>query len=308
MNVIENNFYEIIKSKNELLKIFNYIYNYNYNILLYSTNGFPIDLFINELIKKKFNINTIYKTECIWEKNIYYYENKFFFEIDLINPNFSKNYELLINFIAYLIKIKNIYNKKHLIIIKHIDLFKEEFSILKILLEKYSSNVYFICTTYKISSIEDAIKSRFTCFRIPLFKTYEIQTILNNYLNKSLNEYLAKSNSRNLIFAIFISEIENKEPHLITEEFCNLKYPPLYNFIKTFNKKKYNLEDIRKISYNCFQYNITISDILQDYIYIKKNINTIIIEKAADLEHKLNLTNKGREPIYIEALLCYILL
>ena len=48
MNVIENNFYEIIKSKNELLKIFNYIYNYNYNILLYSTNGFPIDLFINE--------------------------------------------------------------------------------------------------------------------------------------------------------------------------------------------------------------------------------------------------------------------
>ena len=308
MNEIENNFYNIIESKNELFKIFNFIKKYNYNILLYSCDGFPIDLFIDELIKKKFDIHTIIKNENTWEKNIDYYENKHFFEINLMNPNFSKNYELLTNFIAYLIKIKNIYNEKHLIIIKHINLLKEQFSILKILLEKYSSNVYFICTTYKISSIENAIKSRFTCFRIPLFKTNEINIIFENYFNKKLNKYLIKYNCRNLIFAVFISEIENKEPHLITEEFCNLKYPPMYNFIKTFNKKKYNLEDIRKISYNCFQYNVTISDILRDYIYITKKINCDIIEKAAYLEHNLNLTNKGREPIYIEAFLCYVLL
>jgi len=308
MNEIEKNFYNIIESNNELFKIFNFIKKYNYNILLYSTNGFPIDLFINELIKKKFNICTIIKNENTWERNINYYENKHFFEIDLMNPNFSKNYELLTNFIAYLIKSRNIYNKKHLIIIKHINLLKEQFSVLKILLEKYSSNVYFICTTYKISSIESAIKSRFTCFRIPLFKTNEINIIFNNYLNKNLNKYLIKYNCRNLIFSLFISEIENKEPHLVTEEFCNLKFPPMYNFIKTFNKKKYNLEDIRKISYNCFQYNITICDILQYYTYITKKTNSYIIEKAADLEHNLNLTNKGREPIYIEAFLCYVLL
>ena len=308
MNEIENNFYKIIESNNELFKIFNFIKNYNYNILLYSANGFPIDFFINELIKKKFNICTIIKNETTWEKNIYYYENKHFFEIDLMNPNFSKNFELLTNFIAYLIKIRNIYNEKHLIIIKHINLLKEEFSVFKILLEKYSSNVYFICTTYKISSIEDAIKSRFTSFRIPLFKTNEINVFFNNYLNKNLNKYLIKYNCRNLIFALFIAEIENKEPHLITEEFCNLKYPPMYNFIKTFNKKKYNLENIRKIAYNCFQYNITITDILHDYLYITKKKNCDIIEKAANLEHNLNLTNKGREPIYIEAFICYILL
>tara|TARA_B110000483_G_scaffold202203_1_gene243695 strand:+ start:1415 stop:1603 length:189 start_codon:yes stop_codon:yes gene_type:complete len=62
------------------------------------------------------------------------------------------------------------------------------------------------------------------------------------------------------------------------------------------------------MSYYCFQYNITISDILNDYIYIVKNIDINIIEKAAELDHKLNLTNKGRHPIYIEAFLCYILL
>ena len=53
MNEIENNFYNIIESNNKLFKIFNFIKKYNYNILLYSTNGFPIDFFINEVIKKK---------------------------------------------------------------------------------------------------------------------------------------------------------------------------------------------------------------------------------------------------------------
>tara|TARA_B110000858_G_scaffold2862_1_gene3318 strand:+ start:11257 stop:12183 length:927 start_codon:yes stop_codon:yes gene_type:complete len=308
MNDIQNNFFSIIESKNELNNAFNFIIKYNYNILLYCNNGFPLDFFIDEIIKKKFNISTIFKTENIWGKNITYYENRFFFEINLINPNFSKNYELLTSFIGYLIKIKNIHNGKHLIIIKHIDLLKEQFSILKILLEKYSSNVFFICTTFKISTIEDAIKSRFTFFRIPLFKTCEIDEIFKNILNKKLNNFLLKSNCRNLIFSLFISEIEDKEPHLITEDFCNLKFPPIYNFIKKYNKKKNNLDDIRKMSYNCFQYNITIQDILHDYIYTVKKIDIDIIQKAADIEHKLNLTNKGREPIYIESFLCYILL
>ena len=43
-------------------------------------------------------------------------------------------------------------------------------------------------------------------------------------------------------------------------------------------------------------------------IYILQKKNCDIIEKAADLEHNLNLTNKGREPIYIEAFICYLLL
>tara|TARA_Y100000389_G_scaffold52592_1_gene48394 strand:- start:2044 stop:2184 length:141 start_codon:yes stop_codon:yes gene_type:complete len=44
-------------------------------------------------------------------------------------------------------------------------------------------------------------------------------------------------------------------------------------------------------------------------IYIlQKKKNCDIIEKAVDLEHNLNLTNKGREPIYIEAFICYLLL
>ena len=46
-----------------------------------------------------------------------------------------------------------------------------------------------------------------------------------------------------------------------------------------------------------------------DEQYIKDVISKAnIIKIAADLEHKLILTNKGREPIYIECLLTQLLL
>jgi len=200
--------------------------------------------------------------------------------------------------------------KKHLIIIKHIDILRSSFSVLKILLENFSNNAYFICTTYSYSGIEYPIISRFTLFKIRLFTNLEIIQIFNKFFNKSLNKFLIRHDMRNILFAVFISDIELKEPELITYEFCTLNFPPLYDFIKNSNKKNYNLDKIRNFSYNCFQYNISIKDIILDFIKINNNNNKKceIIKIAADLEHKLITTNKGREPIYIENLLTKILL
>jgi len=310
-NKLKNNFLNIINDNYNLNYNFNNIVNNNFNFLIYSIYGFPIELLVDEIIKKKYNLNYINKIEYQWEKCINYYENPHFIEINLINPNITKNKESLTKFILNILKNKPITSDKHLIIIKNIDIFKEHFSVLKILLEIFSKNAYFICTTYKMSVIENAIISRFTNIRIPLFQNIEIQNIFDKYFNKKLNKYLIENNTRNLTFSIFISNVEDKEPHLINEEFCKLKYPP---FINIFNKKN-NIEDIRKISYNCFQYNVTIKDIISDWIIINK-INNIKIKKsfddivkyASDLEHKLTYTNKGREAIFIELLLCHILL
>lgn len=307
---IEDNFYNIIKNNNNLYNNFNFIIKYDFNILLYSKYGFPLDLLINEIIKKKYKLDFIYKKECTWDKSIIYYENYYFIEIDLMNPSLPKDYTFLTKFILHILKNKNISGLKHLIIIKHINILREYYSVLKILLESYASNAYFICTTYSISSIEAPIISRFTCFRIPLLKNDEIQYIFIKFFNKKLNKYLIENNSRNLIFCIFIANVEEKQPELITKEYCILNFPPLYNFITKFNKKKYNLDDIRTFSYNCFQYNIKIDDIISDILKIIPNLKnkTELISIGAELEHKLISTNRGREPIYIEALLCYILL
>lgn len=309
-NIFKRKIDIIIEENEELKKKVNYIKNYDFNILIYSKYGFPLDLFLDEIIKKKYNIkNEIYRTELVWNKNIIYNENKFFFEIDLMNPQLPKDFSFLNEFILTILKTKNILFNKHLIIIKHINILRNQFSVLKILLENFSKNVFFICTTYNISNIENAILSRFTYFRIPLFKTEEIESIFEKHLNIKLNKYLVDNRCRNIIFALFISDVEKKQPELITKEFCTFNYPPLYKFIKNFKKNSKSLNEIRIFSYNCFQYNIKIIDILSDILKIIPNKDKAnIIKIASEIENKLILTNKGREPIYIENLLINVLL
>jgi len=305
-NEFSNNFLKIINRNDYYKQQLQFIINFKNNILLYTSIGFPIDLYINEIIKKKFNITTIYRTECTWNKQVIYNENQYFFELDLLNPNMPKDYSFITELILHIIKSKNLINDKHFIIIKNIDLLEKYFFAFRILLERFSNNVYFLCTTFKFSKIESPIKSRFTLFRIPLFQHDDIINIFKD-LNINLNEHLIKNKTRNIINALFLAQIEKNEPHLITYEFCNYNFPPLYDFIKN---KKYDLNDIRLLSYKCCQYNISIKQITFDLFKstINNNNKKKLIKIACDIDNLLCNTNKGREPIYIECLLCQFLL
>lgn len=274
------------------------------NYLFYSSYGFPFDLFIDDIIMKRFNINHIYRKEVIWNKSIIYNENQYFFEFDLDNPNMTKKYEVLTELLLSIIKTKPIMNGKHLIIIKNIDKLNEFFFSFRIILERYSHNCFFICSTNKISKIEAPIKSRFCLFRIRLFTNNEIIKIFNSNLKISLNGNLIKNNCRNIIFAIFIAQTELYEPQLITEEFCNLNYPPIKDFVST----NFSLNDLRQLSYKYSQYNLGIKDLSLDLLKIHKNKYKLILDNSIELENLLNNSNKGREPIYIEALLSQVLL
>jgi len=304
------NYYEIF-SKNfedficdDYKKYLDFCIKSQNNILLYTRIGFPIDLYIDEIVKKKFNLKQIYKKECIWDKNVIYYENQYYFEIDLFNPEF-KDYSLIDKFISSIIKTKNLIDK-HFIVIKNIDLLNKKFNSFRIILEKYYYNVYFLCSTFNFSKIENPIKSRFTNLRIPLFTHEDIKNIFKK-LNIKLNRFLLENKTRNIINALFITQVEKNEPHLINYEFCNLNYPPLLSFIKS---KKYDIEDIRNLSYKLCQYNINILQLTLDLLKIfnsnKKKENIIIL--AQEIDNMLVLSNKGREPIYIECYLSNILL
>jgi len=301
-NKFQINFGEIINEIEEYKKILNYSIYFNQNLLFYSYIGFPIDLFIDEIIKKKFNIKQIYRKEIIWNKTIIYNENQYFFEIDLDNPNMPRKLNNLNDMLLFIIKTKSINTEKHLIIIKNIDKLNENFFAFRIILERYYNNCYFICYTNKINKIETPIKSRFFLFRLRLFKTEEIELIYNKYFKIELNKNLI--NNRNIIFNIFISQTEKFEPLLVDDDFCNLHYPPL----KTFLKSKYSLYDIRQLSYKYCQYNIGICEIVEDLLKIDKKNYKKIIEISVKLDELLNNTNRCREPMYIEAFLCQILI
>ena len=300
---LKNNFKNIINEIPEFNIIFQKYANYEYNLLLYSYIGYPIELLIDEFIKIKFNIQILNKKELIWNKNVPYFENQYFFEIDLNNPNIPNDYSFLTEMILFIIKNKPVTGNKHLIILKNIDKLDEYAFAFRIILEKFYNNVYFICTTHKISKIESPIKSRFSLIRLRLFTNEEITLIFNKYLNSEQ----VICNNRNIIFCIFLSQVKINEPHLITTEFCNFNYPLIQNFLET----KYDLYDIRQLSYKLSQYNLSIMDITNDFIKIYKNNNMKLIELikiAANVDYILTISNKGREPIYIENLLCQILI
>lgn len=300
----KNNFSEIINKIEDYSSIINFTVKSTSNCLFYSYNGFPYDLFIDEIIRKKFNLTVIYRNELIWNKTIIYNENQYFFEIDLDNPNMPKKFINLTEMLLSIIKTKAIVNNKHLIIIKNIDKIEEHFFAFRIILERFYHNAYFICTTNKISKIELPIKSRFSLFRIRLFTTKEIEMIFNNNLNIKLNENLIKNNCRNIIFAIFIAQTEIYEPLLVDEDFCNFNYPP----IKSFVNSNFTINDIRQLSYKYCQYNLTIKDLTMDLLRLYKKKHKLIINTGVELENLFNNSNKGREPIYLEALLCQLLL
>ena len=199
--IIDNNKRYKIILKNILLS--------SNNKLLYSPIGFPIDSFLNTLLIQIFNIKPPFnKTEHIWEKSIIYIENQHYIDIDLMNPENIKNIEKITSFLLHIISSKNVKMKKHYIVIKHVDLLSSLFCDFRIILEKYSHNVIFICTTHYITRLEPPIRSRFSTFRIPLFTFEEIQNIFSNYLNISMNDYLFETKPRNIVKALFISEID----------------------------------------------------------------------------------------------------
>jgi hypothetical protein len=308
------------------------------NKLLYTPIGFPINIFLNRLLIIIFNIKSPFnKTEHIWEKSIIYIENQYYIEIDLMNPENIKNIEKITSFLLHIITSKNVKMKKHYIVIKHIDLLSALFCDFRIILEKYSHNVVFICTTHFITKLETPIKSRFSTFRIPLFTFDEIQNIFNNYLNISMNDYLLEIKTRDIIKSLFISEIERhpSSSEILTKEFVEFNFPPFVEFIKNYNKNRNNLYDIRSLSYKCCQYNLSILQIIQDFIklvdygtyylnircsypydidnvnnidIIKKNLKIEIIKIGLDIDYLLSQTNKCKEPLYIENLLCQLLI
>lgn len=302
-NNFKNNFKNIIANIDEFNILLNAYAKIDHNLLLFSYIGFPIDLLIDEIIKLRFNIINLNKKELTWNKNIIYYENQYFLEIDLNNPNMPNDYTFLTDMILFIIKNRPMINNKHLIVIKNIDKLEEYSYAFRIILERYYNNVYFICTTNKIAKIETPIKSRFSLIRLRLFTLNEIDTIFHHYFNY---QNKIKIMSRNIIFNIFLLQVYINEPLLITEEFCKFNYPPIHDFIKS----KYDLTDIRQFAYKLSQFNITIVDVIIDLLKMnyENDKKMEIIKIGAEIDYLLSLSNKGREPIFIENLLCQILI
>ena len=186
------------------------------NLLIYGVYGFPLDMLWKEALLKRFNISKFSPITCIWGKDIQYLETPYYIHIDLDNPSIPRDIDVLQDFLKSVITIKNVISERHIIILENIDSFVNKntnMNAFRVLLERFSKNVWFICTTYRIGKMESPLKSRFYCIRVPLSTETEVRSILN-----------------------YIDQIDNKNE--VQNENINTEIQPKKSKIKKRKKKE----------------------------------------------------------------------
>lgn len=319
------------------------------NILMYGVYGFPLDMLWKEALLRRFNIEKFLPISCIWGKDIQYMETPYYIHIDLENPCMPRDIEVLQDFLKSVITSKNIISERHIIILENIDSFVNKntnMNAFRVLLERFSKNVWFICTTYRIGKMESPLKSRFYCIRVPLSTEAEIHSILN-YIdgNDNKNKEEDENNKKEKIKKIKKRKKKEKdedEDGMIQEDkkdtesiqimtrniflaftmpkytdekmywLSSLSFPPLYDYIT--NNELPSIESIRTIIYRAFQCGISISELTKDIIEIciqrgdKENDIHHITAEFSKYEHMASQSKGTRILLYMEYMLHYIMI
>ena len=275
------------------------------NILLYGATGFPMNMIWESIFKEMFGTN-YYKNTLMWHNKLTYVETPYYFEIDMADPNNSKELDILSVFIKEIVQHKCVHSTRHIIVINNIERLcarRSSYSF-RVLLERYSANAIFICTTTHFGSIESPLTSRCINIRVPLPTNNEISNIMTS-LELTHHHLLISNGCRDIYFTLYVHWLSTHMPEIITEEFCNYDTLGLVDLLK--NKKKNTIEDIRnfvsKISvHDPALENITV-DILNTISNTKKKSE--FIKKATEIEYMFATTEGHRKPLYIELLLNY---
>lgn len=271
------------------------------NILMYGAPEFPKSLLWECIFADKYG--SFRKTRNVWRNQINYLETPYFFEVDVADPQHPKDIEILSNFIKDIVQHPCVLNRRHIIVVNNIDkiCMRGSTYAFRVLLERFSSNALFVCTTTKLSSIEKPLLSRCIDMRIPLPSTEQLQSIFQD-LNIPFHPFLIQNNCCDIYFAVFIAYMTMISPESVTNELCKYKIPKFYEFI---TKKNISIEDIRQFTSQISVHDVSISNILHDLLIHTKTLKKKheLIEYSAKIDYMCNLTHGYRKPLYIELLL-----
>lgn len=270
------------------------------NVLLYGSEGFPQPVLWDIALQSKHG--TFHRNTCVWEKQWIYEETPYFFELDFMNPGQPKDIDSLGDFFKEILRHPCIHAARHIFILKHIDFLctRGYVYMMRVILERFSKNAWFICTTYHISAIESPIRSRFILMRVPLLTAGLIQDLFNR-AEVPLNEECVKHQITDMNVATFLSVVDpNLLPHPIAD-FCEYRAPFLLSVLQTPSP---SISQIRAITQKLSVHGYSLSQITQDLLhYVKPKDQHDFLHKAVEIEYMYICTEKYRKPLYIELLL-----
>jgi hypothetical protein len=269
------------------------------NILLYSA-GFPSHLIISHMIRAIFNESTHNGCAKIFDKDVMYHEYPYHFEVDCMNPMQTKSIEKFAGFIKHIASHKCIHSDRHVMVMLNVDaVVRDSAQSFRVLLERFSNNVIFICTTNVLSAIEKPIVSRFMCIRVPLFTTEQIQHILED-IGFEPSECAAVANftdHRNLPYCMYVAAMSRYQ-----QTQCNLRYPFLLDYWGS-DCSKPTLDQLRSLTQKIHNLDIAIPNLANDLIKISKDrYKANVISLCTAVDHWIALTDGNRKSLYIEYL------
>lgn len=264
------------------------------NVLMFGTEGFPLDLYINYVATLKYS--SFIKKECTYDKQVVYYETHFFIEIDFSHPSNRKTIDAVNTLILTIINNACIHSEYHLIICKNIEYIDDPYAF-RVILERFNKNAKFLCTSNSLSKLETPLKSRFALVRIPLFSCEQIHDIMTT-IGGRYHPSLSITNCRNIIKCIAVSDLEmnGNDVSLV----ATYTYPAINEFMQ---KKNNTIVSIRDFSFKVCAQGIPFHLLVQDLLlHIPETRKRAFLQESSRLEHRLSQTNGGRQPLYYEML------
>lgn len=268
------------------------------NLLFYSA-GFPINLVWMSLLKRV-HATSIPSNAKTWDKDLLFNESNYHFELDMSLPQQSKNLCKITDFIKSIASHRCLTGDRHVMVISHIEYLLEKggcgsdnaAQALRVLLERYSSNIIFICTTAKITAIEKPLVSRFLAIRVPLFTESQISHILGD-LGLSM-QLVPLHHRRNIAYCIFAA-VCNRHKVRDTPE---LHFPFLLDYPSA------SIDQMRSLTHKLHSLDASIAHITSDLTFLAPpHKKERIISIGAQIDHMLSCTDGNRKSLYIEYLL-----
>lgn len=280
------------------------------NILLYGAPGFPMHILWDIVFKNMFGICLSAKSKrtVLWNNKVTYQETPYFFECNMADPHNPSDIQLFSAFLKDLVQHPCVYSKRHIIVLQNIDTIcaKGSSYAFRVLLERFSNNAVFICTTHSISSIEGPLVSRCLGIRVPLPTTKELMGALglDGLDIGGLHPYLIKHNCRDFYFAVYVAWLSSNTPEIVTENLCKYNIVPIYDFFQRKRDKEnpLTIDDVRTFVSRISVQEDSIRDIVRDILHHIHTVDRKIefIHKAAAIEHMCATTQGHRKPLYME--------
>ena len=261
------------------------------NLLVYGAAGIPLFPIWNYLVlaplKRRLADLTHQQSTLVSNAvRMPYTETDAYLYIDLLHPDMPKDGDALLDFLKSVLPSRCMHLHKHIVILDNIDVLTGRdaaFSqVMRVLLERYSSNVWFVATTNRVGALEAPIMSRFFSVRMPLPSTDEVAAILSHL------GLPAVPPTRNLVNAL-----RPQPDPLDMADSAIIKAPP-----------PFTLQAVRQEAQRLIQVYAPLSQVAYCILArTPEKKRASIVCRLAEIEAMYHARRKGRDMFYYEAML-----